>query len=124
MGTSLLLGDSPGRLSTPEPETGKIKQYQAKWQKEEEIDECDQERRSKSKMLNLLQLSLVEVFEFDLKQHFILHSTTLASGDNKCLAEITRNNGQNSINTMQEGYNTLDWTPKCLPLNLEFLCSL
>ena len=43
MGTSLLLGDSAGRLSTPEPETGKIKQFKAKWQKEEEIDECDQD---------------------------------------------------------------------------------
>ena len=42
-GTSLLLGDSTGLLSTPEPEMGKIKQYKAMWQKEEEIDVCDQE---------------------------------------------------------------------------------
>ena len=39
----LLLGDSSGRLSTPEPETGKIRQYKTMWQKEEEFHACDQE---------------------------------------------------------------------------------
>ena len=74
-------------------------------------------------MWNLLQLSLVEVFEFVLKVlscSFHWCSTTLPSGENIILAAITRNNVQNSINTMQEGYNTLDWTPICLPLNLAF----
>ena len=40
--TALVLGDSAGRLSTPEPETGMIKQYRGKWRKEEN-DLCDQE---------------------------------------------------------------------------------
>ena len=39
--SKLLLGESAGRLRTPEPETSKIKQYKAKWQKEEN-DEYDQ----------------------------------------------------------------------------------
>ena len=64
---------SAGPLSTPEPETGKIKQYKAKWQKEEEIDECDQEE---DEVENVELVTIEPLFRlFSSNISLVLHDT-------------------------------------------------